>query len=218
VQKFVNTTTGTTHVVVNGTDFGEFSNQLWPTPTTARGSTTACSSRGPIAHRSLERLGNYTLQINNDGTRRGGNEPAGRTSFFPGFYPELFNEAAPTPSDGSTASRSTGPGLDDLRLGVAGREPERRLLYRFDSGQAYSVRSVGRALTSVQQAIGHALYPICHQPNDLLLAGRGRRLRGLQLFDLALTIGAGPPDAQALGEGEMRNMFNSTPSSATTSR
>jgi len=87
--------------------------------------TTAEEVRRPAvpgAYRLTDRWnvsGNYTLQINNDGNQEGeGTNQPGAPSFFPGFYPSCSTRAAPTPSDGSTASRSTGPGLDDLRLGV----------------------------------------------------------------------------------------------------
>ncbi len=218
VQKFVNTTTGTTHVVVNGTDFGEFSNQLWANTNDGQRKYDGLQFQG--AYRLTDRWnvsGNYTLQINNDGNQEGeGTNQPGAPSFFPGFYPELFNESRTYPIgrlNGFQKHRARAWTTYDLGVGRAGNLNV-GLLYRFDSGQAYSVRSVGRALTSVQQAIGHALYPDLPTSQTIFYSlGRGSETyEGSNLFDLALTYSV--PVHQTLKlwvKGEMRNMFNSTP-------
>jgi hypothetical protein len=218
VQKFVTTATGTTHVVQNGTDFGTFSNQLWAN--TNDGLRKYDGVQFQTAYRLTSRWnfgGSYTLQINNDGNQEGEatNQP-GAPSFFPGYYPEIFNEARTYPIgplSGFQRHRARAWTTYDLGLGKIGTL-DAGVLWRYDSGQAYSIRSTGRALTSVQRAIGNALYPDLPTSQSIYYSlGRGsENFEGAHLFDLALTWSL--PVYHRLNvwvKGEMRNMFNSTP-------
>ncbi len=218
VQKFVKTSTGTTHVVVNGTDFGEFSNQLWANSNDGERKYDGLQFQG--ACRLTDRWnfsGNYTLQINNDGNQEGEatNQP-GTPSFFPGYYPELFNVSRTYPIgrlNGFQKHRARAWTTYDFGVGRAGNLNV-GLLYRFDSGQAYSIRSAGRALNSVQQAIGQGLYPDLPTSQTIFYSlGRGsENYEGSNLFDLALTYSLPVHRTLKLWvKGEMRNMFNSTP-------
>jgi Carboxypeptidase regulatory-like domain len=218
VQKFVNKSTGITDVVVDGTDFGEFSNQLWAN--SSDGTRKYDGIQVQTAYRLTSRWnfsGNYTIQINNDGNQEGeGTNQPGAPSLFSGFYPELYSEARSFPIgrlNGFERHRARAWTTYDLGIGKAGNL-NAGLLWRFDSGQAYSIVSNGRALTSVQKAIGNALYPTLPSSQSIFYSlGRGsENFENASLFDLALTYSL--PLHKTLNvwvKGEMRNMFNSTP-------
>jgi hypothetical protein len=218
VQTFVNTGTGTTSVVKNGVDFGTFSNRLWSN--TTDGLRKYDGLQFQAAYRVVSRwnlAANYTLQINNDGNQEGeGTNTPGAPSAFSGFYPELFNAARTYPIgrlNGFEKHRARAWTTYDLGLGRAGTL-NAGLLWRFDSGQAYSIRSTGRPLTSVQKAIGAALYPDLPSTQTIFYSlGRGsENYANASLFDLALTYSL--PLYKRLNfwvKGEARNMFNSTP-------
>jgi hypothetical protein len=219
VQQFANTTTGTTSVVKNGTDFGTFTNRVWGNTNDGLRKYDGVQLQG--AYRITPRwnfAGNYTIQINNDGNQEGEdtNRP-GSPSYFPGFYPELFNEARTYPIgrlNGFERHRARAWTTYDLGLGRVG-SLNAGLLWRFDSGQAYSIRSTGRAFTAVQKAIAATLYPDLPSTsqNYFYAPGRGsENYENASLFDLALTYSL--PVYKKLNlwvKGEMRNMFNSTP-------
>jgi hypothetical protein len=218
VQKFVNTSTGTTDVASNGVEFGTFSNQLWGNSNDGLRKYDGLQFQG--AYRITNRWnfsGNYTLQINNDGNQEGEdtNRP-GAPSIFPGYYPELFNEARSYPIgrlNGFEQHRARAWTTYDVGIGKAG-DLNFGLLYRLDSGQAYSIRSTGRGLTPVQRAIGNALYPDLPTTQTIFYSlGRGSETyAGSNLFDFALTYSVPVYHSFKLWvKGEMRNMFNSTP-------
>lgn len=219
VQVFVNTSTGTTSVVKNGVDFGTFSNRLWSN--TSDGQRKYDGIQFQSAYRLTSRWnfsGNYTIQINNEGNQEGEdvNRP-GTPSYFPGFYPEIFNEARTYPIgrlNGFQRHRARAWTTYDLGLGRVG-SLNAGLLWRFDSGQAYSIRSTGRAFTSVQQAIAGALYPDLPGTTQSYFYSLGRgseNFESASLFDLGLTYSL--PVYKRLNlwvKGEARNMLNSTP-------
>jgi hypothetical protein len=219
VQVFADTTTGTTTVVKNGTDFGTFTNRVWGNTDDGLRKYDGLQFQG--AYRITTRwnfTGNYTLQINNEGNQEGEdvNRP-GAPSYFSGFYPELFNEARTYPI-GRLSSferhRVRAWTTYDLGLGRVG-SLNAGLLWRFDSGQAYSIRSTGRAFTSVQKSIAAGLYPDLPSTSQTYFYSLGRgseNYESASLFDLALTYSL--PLYRRLNfwvKGEMRNMFNSTP-------
>ena len=218
VQQFVNQDTGTTDVVLDGVEFGTFSNRLWANSND--GERKYDGVQFQAAYRVTARWnvqGNYTLQINNDGNQEGeGTNQPGAPSLFPGYYPEIFNEARSYPIgrlSGFQKHAVRAWTTYDLGLGRAG-DLNLGLLYRFDSGRAYSIRSTGRALTPAQQAIGGALYPDLPTSQTIYYSlGRGtENYEDAHLFDLAVTYSL-PfyKSAQIWIKGEMRNMFNSTP-------
>jgi hypothetical protein len=218
VQKFVTTATGTTHVDLNGVDLGDFSNQLWAN--TNDGLRKYDGIQFQTGYRLTARWnfqGSYTLQINNDGNQEGeaANQP-GAPSFFPGYYPEIFNEARTYPIgrlSGFQRHRARAWTTYDLGLGKLGTLNS-GFLWRYDSGQAYSIRSTGRALTSVQRSIGSALYPDLPTSQTIYYSqGRGSEFyEGAHLFDLALTWSLPVyKRLQIWVKPEVRNIFNSTP-------
>ncbi len=208
VQHFINQDTGTTDVVLDGVDFGTFSNRLWAN--TNDGERKYDGVQFQAAYRATSRWnvsGNYTLQINNDGNQEGeGTNQPGAPSFFPGYYPEIFNEARTYPIgrlSGFQKHAVRAWTTYDLGLGRVG-DLNPGLLYRFDSGRAYSIRSTGRALTPVQRTIGGALYPDLPTSQTIFYSlGRGtENYENAHLFDLAVTYSL-PfyKSAQHLGQG-----------------
>ena len=218
VQQFITQDTGTTDVVLDGAELGTFSNRLWANSND--GERTYDGLQFQAGYRVTPRWnvqGNYTLQINNEGNQEGeaANQP-GTPSLFPGYYPEIFNEARSYPIgrlSGFQEHAVRAWTTYDLGLGRAG-DVNLGLLYRFDSGRAYSIRSAGRALTPAQQAIGGALYPDLPTSQTIYYSlGRGsENFENAHLFDLAVTYSL-PfyKSAEIWVKGEMRNMFNSTP-------
>jgi hypothetical protein len=219
VQVFVNRNTGTTTVVKNGVDFGTFSNRLWAN--TSDGERKYDAIQFQTAYRPTSRWnfsGNYTLQINNDGNQEGeGTNTPGTPSYFSGFYPEVFSEARTYPIgrlNGFQRHRARAWTTYDLGLGRVGNL-NAGLLWRFDSGQAYSIRSTGRAFTTIQKAIAGTIYPDLPGTTQTYFYSLGRgseNFENASLFDLALTYSL--PLYKKLNfwvKGEARNMFNSTP-------
>ncbi len=218
VQQFVTRDTGRTTVVQNGINFGTFANRLWAN--TDDGERKYDGAQLQAGFRITDRWnlqGHWTLQINNDGNQEGEatNQP-GAPSFFSGFYPELFSEARTYPIgrlDDFQRHRVRAWTTYDLGLGRAGNIVL-GALYRFDSGSAYSLRSTGQALTSVQRAIGAALYPDLPGSQTIFYSsGRGSEFfESAHLFDLSLNYSV--PIVRTLKpwvKFELRNAFNSTP-------
>ena len=75
-------------------------------------------------------------------------------------------------------------GIYDVEMRKAG-SLNLSLLYRFDSGAAYSIRSTGQVLTPVQQAIAAQYYPDQPQTQTIFYQGRGTEyFQDAHLFDI----------------------------------
>jgi hypothetical protein len=218
VQKFVEQSTGTTHVVKDGTDFGTFSNQLWANSNDGRRVYSGLQFQAayrPLDHLRLE--GHYTLQLKNDGNQEGegANQP-GAPSAFSGYYPELFNQARTYPMGhlaGFQSHRARVWGTYDLSLRKAGTA-NLSLLYRLDSGSAYSIRSTGQALTATQAAIGEQYYPDLPSSQTIFYSlGRGtERFQAAHLFDFAMNYNIPVwRKVKPWVKIEVRNLLSSTP-------
>ncbi len=209
VQIFVNTSTGTTNVVKDGVDFGTFSNQLWSN--TNDGQRKYDGLQFQTAYRLTSRWnfsGNYTLQINNDGNQEGeGTNTPGTPSYFSGFYPEIFNEARTYPIgrlNGYQKHRARAWTTYDLGLGRAGNL-NAGLLWRLDTGSTYSIRSTGRAFSTIQRTIAAALYPDLPGTTQSYFYSEGRGSRAIRdrvaLRPVAHLRPAHLQEAQHLGQG-----------------
>ena len=218
VQQFVTRDTGITHVVKNGIDFGEFANRLWANTNDGERVYDALQFQAGLRRGARWNVqANYTLQLKNDGNQEGEapNQP-GAPSVFSGYFPEIFNEARSFPIghlDDFQRHRVRAWTTYDLGIGRAGTI-NLGLLYRFDSGTAYSIRSAGQGLTSVQTQIGLANYPDLPTSQTIFYSqGRGSEFfEDAHLFDLAVTYTV--PVVKRLRpwvKAEVRNMFNSTP-------
>jgi Carboxypeptidase regulatory-like domain/TonB dependent receptor/TonB-dependent Receptor Plug Domain len=219
VQQFITTDTGQTDVVVDGNDFGTFSNRLWAN--TDDGERKYDGLQFQTAYRLASRWnfsGNYTLQINNDGNQEGeGVNTPGSPSVFSGYYPEIFNQDRTFPIghlSGFQKHRARAWTTYDLGLGRVG-SLNAGFLWRYDSGQSYSIRSTGRPLTTIQKALGAAAgYPDLPTTQTIFYSlGRGsENYEAQSLFDLAVTYSL--PLYKRLNfwvKGEARNIFDSTP-------
>jgi hypothetical protein len=218
VQEFIDQATGTTDVAVNGIDFGTFSNRLWANDNTGVRTYSAIELQGayhPAPHWDLN--AHYTLMLKDDGNQEGEapNQP-GAPSVFSGYYPELFSEARNYPVgplSGFERHRLRAWTTYDLKLGRAG-DASFGLLYSYDSGIAYSLRSVGQPLTPTQKAIGASLYPDLPQSQTIFYgAGRGSEFfQGASLFNASLVYGIPVwKSARPWVKFEVDNIFDSTP-------
>jgi len=218
VQQFVTRDTGITHVVKNGIDFGNFANRLWANTNDGERVYDALQFQAGFRPTSRWNVqGHYTLQLKNDGNQEGEapNQP-GAPSFFSGYFPEIFSEARTFPIghlDDFERHRVRAWTTYDLGIGRAGTI-NLGLLYRFDSGTAYSLRLNGAGLTATQTAIGSAIYPDLPTSQTIYFSqGRGSEFfEDAHLFDLAVTYTV--PVVKRLRpwvKAEVRNMFNSTP-------
>jgi hypothetical protein len=218
VQVFVTRDTGTTHVVKDGIDFGTFSNQLYKNSND--GERKYQGLQFQMGYRPTQRWaleGHYTIQLKNDGNQEGeGTNTPGAPSWFSGFYPEAFNEARTYPVgrlDDFQRHRVRLWTTYDLSLGRIG-DLNAGLLFRGDSGTAYSLRSTGRPLTSIQAGILEQYYPDAPANQPVFYSvGRGSELyNGSNLFDLALTYSVKTVrTVRPWVKVELRNLFSSTP-------
>ena len=218
VQQFIDPATGTTDVVVDGTDFGTFSNHLYANDNTGVRNYSALQFQaGYHPTRAWDVEGHYTLMLKDDGNQEGEapNQP-GTPSIFSGYYPELFDEARSYPIGhlvGFQRHRLRLWTTYDLHFGRAGTA-NLGLFYSYDSGTAYSIRSTGQPLSSVQKAIGAALYPDLPTAQTIYYSpGRGSQFfEGAHLFNFALTYGVPVwKTAQPWVKFELNNIFNKTP-------
>ncbi len=218
VQQFVTQGTGVTEVIQDGINFGTFSNRLWAN--TSDGTRQYQALQFQTAYRLTSKWNaqaHYTVQLKNEGNQEGeGTNTPGAPSFFSGFYPELFNEARNYPIgrlDDFQRHRVRAWTTYELGLGRAG-SIDLGALYRFDSGRAYSIRSTGQPLSSVQRAIGAGLYPDLPGTQTVFYSvGRGSEFwENSHLVDLSINYSI--PIVRSLKpwvKFEVRNAFNKTP-------
>ncbi len=219
VQDFVTQATGTTDVVKNGVDYGALSNRRWANSNDGLREYSALQFQA--AYRAMQHLrleGHYTLMLKDDGNQEGeaANQP-GAPSAFPGYYPEIFDQARTYPIghfSGFQQHRLRAWGIYDLSLGKKAGEINWGLVFRFDSGTAYSIRSTGVSLTDVQTAIGQQFYPDLPTSQTVFYAsGRGsERFQSSHLFDLSANYNVPVwKKVRPWVKLEVRNVFNSTP-------
>ena len=218
VQQFVDQSTGITHVVKNGIDFGNFANRLWANTDDGQRVTTPSSSRPASVPPALEPAGHYTLQLKNDGNQGGRSaEPAGRAVRLLRLLPRDLQRGPDLPH--RPPRRLPAPprtGLDDLRSRDRPRrdhQPRNALPLRLGHG-LHSIRSHRPALNATQTQIGSAIYPDLLTSQTIFYSqGRGSEFfENAHLFDPAVTYTV--PVAKRLRpwvKAEVRNMFNSTP-------
>jgi hypothetical protein len=218
VQVFVTQATGSTDVKKGTQDFGTFSNRLWANSNDGLREYQGLQFQFGYRVNSHWRVdGHYTLQIKNDGNQEGeGQNTPGAPSLFPGYYPEIFNEARGYPIghlNPYEQHRVRAWTTYNVGLGKAG-SLDASVLYAFDSGQAFSLASSGVPLTSIQKAIGSALYPDLPGTQTVFYsAGRGsENYQDAHIFNVALNY-AVPiyRSAKPWVKLEVRNVFDSTP-------
>jgi hypothetical protein len=218
VQLFQNRAAGSTNVVVDGFDFGTFTNQVWDNSSDGQRTYQGLQFQSGYRITPSWRVdGHWTLQLKNDGNQEGeGTNTPGSPSIFSGYFPELFNEARHYPIgrlNDYQKHRVRLWTIYDLGLGKFGNL-NAGASYRFDSGATYSLVATGRALTATQRAIGNAIYPSLPGSQNLFFSeGRGSEFfESSHLFDLALNYSV--PVFKSLRpwvKFEVRNAFNKTP-------
>ncbi len=220
VQVFVNKQTGITDVVKNGESFGEFSNRLWANSNDGLREYSGLQFQVGVPVTPKFRVdAHYTLMLKNDGNQEGeaANQP-GAPSPFPGFYPELFDQARSYPIGhlvGFQRHRARVFATYDLdvfrRVGL-----NLGAIYRFDSGTAYSIRSTSVGLTSVQEELGAAAgYPDLPSSQTVFYIPTGRgseKFNDVGLADLAVTANVKTwRTILPWFKVEFRNVFNHRP-------
>jgi outer membrane receptor protein involved in Fe transport len=188
VEDFITRDTGTTHIVVQGEDFGDFPNIVYRNTDLAERMYDALVFQGRYDFRpNWSMNGHWTVQLQNDGNFEGEatNRPA-ITSVI-GNYPELF-----------TAPRHYPDGhLDDFqrhrvrvwstyRLGLE-RYGDLDIsgLWRINSARTYSL-AASTGLNSVQQALG-AGYATLPEVQEIFFDERGSEtFKGYAVIDLSV--------------------------------
>jgi outer membrane receptor protein involved in Fe transport len=189
IDDFITRDLGTTDVIKNGTDFGEFDNRLYRNTDLPQREfqAVAFQSRFGGFFKNLQTDVNYTYMIKDEGNieGEGSNQPA-RTSLF-GDYPEIY-----VPDRNFPVGRLLGYQKHKLRILNAYSLPTGAgnftfgLVYRFDSGTAYDLVALQQPLSDIQIARdpGYANLP-ANQP--LYFGGRGTQVFPSQSrFDFAL--------------------------------
>ncbi len=205
VEDFITLDTGSTDVVFEGEDFGEFSNRVF------RNSDAPERRYNGLVFQGRYRLtpqwnvyGNSTVQITNEGNfeGEGTNQPAVSSTF--GDYPEAFTLARHFP-----IGRLAGYQRHKMRLwttyafgfGAFGTV-DAGLAYRYDSPLSYSLRADGLSLTDTQEAL-LADYASTTSSQNIYFGGRGTESfeNGSHLFDLGPHLQpAGAALAEAVSE------------------
>jgi hypothetical protein len=190
VEDFLTRETGSTRVVRDGVDFGTFTNQVFENTDEPTRDYQALQfiGRYPIlSNWTLQ--GNYTYQIENEGSFEGeGANTPGSPSMF-GDYPEAFNATRHYPT-----GRLNDYQAHKLRLwtvytqslGFLGTT-DVSLLYSYNSALTYSLTATV-PLTSIQRALLDPIYPSYPDTQTAYFAERGsEEFKGYGTFDLGIT-------------------------------
>lgn len=181
---------GTTTVVQNGVNYGTFDNRVFRNsdiPTRRYQGLSAQTAYRPTTNWGL--YGNYTIQLENEGSFEGElrNQPA-QSSVF-GNYPELYVPERNFP-EGRNASfqrhKVRGWTTYDLSLGRVGSLAS-ALIWRYDSALSYSLVNAAVPFSDIQLSRdpGYAGPPPTQQ---LFFGGKGTQdFAGSHKFDIALT-------------------------------
>jgi outer membrane receptor protein involved in Fe transport len=189
IDDFITRDLGTTDVVKNGIDFGNFDNRLYRNTDLPERKFQAVAFQGRYRElvKGLQTDVNYTYMIQDEGNieGEGTNQPA-RTSLF-GDYPEIYVADRNFP-----VGRLAGYQKHKLRILNAYSLPTKAgnftfgMVYRFDSGTPYSFVALQQPLSDIQNSRdpGYANPP---QNQPIYFNGRGSELFPSQSrFDFAL--------------------------------
>lgn len=190
VEDFVDTTTGATEVVRDGTNFGTFDNTVFRNSDEPVRRYQALQFQSRLALTTDWSLnGHWTVQLKNEGSFEGeGTNQPGLSSVI-GDYPEIHDPQRHFPvgpTDDYQRHRVrvwTIHNLATERFGIFSSS----LLWRYEGSQAYSLAAEGVPLTAIQEArlaeLGYASGPA----DQTIYFGRGtERFDDYSLFDVAL--------------------------------
>jgi hypothetical protein len=188
IEDFITRADGTTLVQAFGIDAGVVSNRVYRNTDLAHREYAATVFQGRYQLSSRwSANGQYTLELKNNGNYEGeATNAPGATSRI-GDYPEAFNAARFFPDGrlfGFQKHRLRAWSIYNLGLGRLG-DVSLSGLWRYDSGQIYSLRALNQAITPTQRAIlANAGYPDAPGASSVYFADRGsEEFAGFGLFD-----------------------------------
>ncbi len=191
IEDFLDTTTGATEIMHEGRSYGTFVNQVFRNTDLLERNYDALQFDGRYRVTSRFQLdGSYTVQLRNEGNFEGEatNQPGVASVAFD--YPEIFPADRLYPYgrlNDFQRHKVRIWGIYNLGLGWAG-DVDLGGIWRYNSGQTYSLTSSGVGLTARQQAIldelGYASGPTSQ---TLYYAERGtENFKGYGLLDLSV--------------------------------
>ena len=217
VEDFFTLDGGATAIVEDGQNFGTFANQVFRNTDALERNYDAMMFQGSyrVTHRFFVD-GSWTVQINNDGNFEGeaSNQPAIPSPAFD--FPEITPADRYYPLgrlDGFQRHKARIWGVYNVGLGQSG-DLDIGGLWRYDSGQVYSLRATNQPTTDTQQSILDSLgYASGPSSRTLYFSdGRGSEtFPGYGLFDLSVQYSI--PVWQSLKpwiKAEVYNVFNNT--------
>jgi len=194
IEDFIDIANGTTDVVQDGIDFGTFTNIQFRNSSVPKRDYQAMVFQADYRPRpSWQIAGNYTLQLENDGTFTGEaqNQPGTSSSFgdFPvAGLPTIYTRGVP---DGHLydfqRSKLRAWTIYSMGLGNAGRLSLSGLL-RADSGLTYSLAASSVPLSDIQAGLLDAAgYPDAPSSQNVYFGDRGSQaFPGVALFDTSI--------------------------------
>ena len=191
IEDFLDLSTGATEVMYEGQSYGTFVNQVFRNTDELERNYDALQFDGRYSLTSRFQLdGSYTVQIRNEGNfeGEGTNQPGVPSVAFD--YPEIFTPGRNYPFgrlNDFQRHKVRIWGVYNLGLGWAG-DVDLGGIWRYNSGQVYSIASGGVGLTAQQEAIidelGYASGPTSQ---TLYYGERGTEsFKGYGLLDLSV--------------------------------
>ena len=214
IEDYLDLSTGATEVMHEGRGFGTFVNEVYRNTDELRRNYDALQFDGRYSVTSRFQLdGSYTVQIRNHGDFEGENTNQPGVSSVAFDYPEIFTAERNYPYgrlNDFQRHKVRIWGVYNLGLGWAG-DVDLGGIWRYNSGQVYSLSSSGVDLTAQQVAILEQLEYASHPSSQTLYYGeRGtENFKGYGLLDLSVQYQI--PiwrTAEPYAKFELYNVFN----------
>jgi hypothetical protein len=190
IADYIDLSNGTTDVVSNGVDAGEFTNVVYRntgSDVVRRFQSLVFQGRYKATH-ALTFNGNWTVELQNDGNYEGeaANQPGLSASMYE--YPEAFNTARTYPYGTLKSFQRNRGRLWAIYTADMGRAGTASIsgIVRIESGLTYSLVSTTRPLSAVQNAL-LADYPDAPASQDIYFAPRGSEsFKGYGALDISV--------------------------------
>ena len=190
IEDFIDTTTGATEIMHEGRSYGTFANEVFRNTDLLERNYDALQFHGRYSVTSRFQLdGSYTVQLRNEGNFEGEatNQPGISSVAFD--YPEIFTSERNYPLgrlNDFQRHKVRIWGIYNLGLGPAG-DVDLGGVWRYNSGQVYSIASSGVPLSAQQEAIlGELGYASEPTSQTLYYGERGTEdFKGYGLLDLS---------------------------------
>ena len=191
IEDFIDTTTGQTELMYEGRSYGTFMNEVFRNTDELMRNYDALQFDGRYSVTSRFQLdGSYTVQLRNEGNfeGEGTNQPGVPSIAFD--YPEVFTPARNYPFgrlNDFQRHKIRIWGIYNLGLGPAG-DVDLAGIWRYNSGQTYSLVAGGVPLTGQQETILNDLgYANVPTGQSLYFDARGTEdFKGYGLFDVSV--------------------------------